>query len=391
MLGALGADAGETRLVGGAVRDAILGLPVADIDLATVHLPEEARRRIEAAGWKAIPTGLEHGTITAVSGEERLEVTTLRRDVATDGRRAVVAFTTDWAEDAARRDFTLNALYADPLSGALFDPTGEGLADLAAGRVRFIGDPLTRIAEDHLRILRFFRFHARFARGEPDAAGLAACVVRANDLMALSRERIRDELFKLLVAPRAVETVALMVGRGVLTAVLPEAGDVAGLARLAARETELDLDPEPLRRLAALLPADPALAEAIAGRLRLSNVQRQRLVAMATRLDGPPQSPLGRAQAVAELAWWRGGEGARDALLLGASEPEEGDIALLDGWVRPRFPVSGGDLIAAGVPAGPEVARRLAAVERAWVKSGFPADAAPLLRQTDEPGAPDGT
>lgn len=353
------------------MRDSLLGLPVADIDFATVHPPGEARRRIEAAGWKAVPTGLEHGTITAVDGDERHEVTTLRRDVATDGRRAVVAFTTDWAEDAARRDFTLNALYADPLSGALFDPTGAGLADLAAGRVRFIGLPEARIAEDHLRILRFFRFHARFGRGDPDAAGLAACQARANDLMALSRERIRDELLKLLVAPRAVPTVALMVDGGVLAPVLPEARDVGGLARAAGREAALGLAPDALRRLAALLPADAALLEGVAGRLRLSNAQKRRLAAMGARLAGPPASPLGRAHAVAELAWWRGAPGARDALLLGAAEPEREDFALLDVWVRPRLPLSGGDLVAAGVPEGPEVARRLAAIERAWIASGF--------------------
>jgi poly(A) polymerase len=357
--------------VGGAVRDALLGLPAGDIDLATVHPPADARRRIEAAGWKAVPTGIGHGTLTAVSHGARHEVTTLRRDVATDGRRAVVAFTRDWAEDAARRDFTMNALYAHPLSGALSDPTGEGLADLAAGRVRFIGDPLRRIAEDHLRILRFFRFHARFGRGAPDPDALAACALRANDLMALSRERIRDELLKLLVAPRAPETVLLMVDRGILAPVLPEAGDLPGLERLAQREAAQGLAPDPLRRLAALLPADSARLEAIAGRLRLSNAQKQRLAAMAPRLADPPRSPLGRAHAVAELAYWRGAEGARDALLLGQAEPESADLALLDAWVRPRLPVSGGDLVAAGVAPGPKVARRLAELERAWVAQGF--------------------
>lgn len=366
------------------MRDLALGLPPGDIDLATVHRPDVARRCIEVAGWKAVPTGLAHGTITAVHGDERLEVTTLRRDVATDGRRAVVAFTTDWAEDAARRDFTINALYADPLSGDLFDPTGEGLADLAAGRVRFIGDPLTRIAEDHLRILRFFRFHARFARGEPDAAALAACAERANDLMALSRERIRDELLKLLAGPCAVETVGLMVRLGVLAAVLPEARDLEGLARVAAREAALGLVPEPLVRLAALLPADARLLDSVGARLRLSNAQRKRLAAMGERLAGSLGSPLGRAHAVAELAWWRGAQGARDALLLGPAEPLAADIAQLDAWARPRLPVSGADLVAAGVPPGPEVARRLAAIERAWVAGGFRASARELLEQPQE-------
>jgi poly(A) polymerase len=368
-------------MVGGAVRDLCLGLPPGDIDFATVHPPDEARRRVEAAGWMAAPTGLAHGTITAVHGRERYEVTTLRRDVATDGRRATVAFTRDWAEDAARRDFTINALYARPLEGALFDPLGEGLGDLAAGRVRFIGEPLARIAEDHLRILRFFRFHARFARGAPDAAALAACVARANDLMALSRERIRNELMKLLVAPRAAETVALMVTLGVLAPVLPEAHDLGALERLCAREAALGVAPDPLRRLAALLPSSAAVADAVGARLRLSTRQRRRLAAMAERLEAAPASPLGRAQAVRALAWWHGAEGARDALLLGPDPVEAADLALLADWVRPRLPVTGGDLVAAGVPPGPEVARRLAELEREWVAGGFAASAQELLER----------
>lgn len=209
----LGAPAGETRFVGGCVRDALLGLPVSDIDLATRLRPEAAMERLKAAGIRAVPTGLAHGTVTAIVAGAPIEVTTLRRDVSTDGRRATVAFTDDWREDAARRDFTINALSADPASGEVFDYFG-GEADLAARRVRFIGDPLTRIAEDHLRILRFFRFHARFGAGEPDADSLAACVARANDLMALSRERIADELSKLLALPDPAATAALMEARG---------------------------------------------------------------------------------------------------------------------------------------------------------------------------------
>src|SRR4051794_10926735 len=221
LLAALGADEGLTRYVGGAVRDDLLDLPVSDIDLATRIPPLEVMQRLEKAKIKAVPTGIDHGTVTAVSDGHPFEVTTLRRDVSTDGRRATVAFTDDWEEDAARRDFTINALSADPVTGELFDYFG-GLADLEQPHIRFIGDPLQRIAEDHLRILRFFRFHARFDAGEPDAAALDACTARTNDLMALSRERIADELLKLLGLPNPARTVRIMLERKILNPVLPE-------------------------------------------------------------------------------------------------------------------------------------------------------------------------
>src|SRR4051794_31063829 len=221
LLKALGADEGLTRYVGGSIRDDLLGLPVSDIDLATRIAPDDVMRRLENAKIKAVPTGVDHGTVPAVSDGHPFEITTLRRDVSTDGRRATVAFTDDWQEDAARRDFTINALAADPSTGELFDYFG-GLADLEQRRVRFIGDPLQRIAEDHLRILRFFRFHARFGKGEPDPAALDACTARANDLIALSRERIADELLKLLGLSDPAPTVAVMTERGILRPVLPE-------------------------------------------------------------------------------------------------------------------------------------------------------------------------
>src|SRR5215213_8587305 len=221
LLTALGADGGLVRFVGGTVRDELLGIAHADVDLATRLDPQSVVERLESVRIKAVPTGIEHGTVTAVSRGQVAEITTLRRDVSTDGRRAVVAFTEDWAEDAARRDFTINALSADPLSGDIFDYFG-GLDDLEWRRIRFIGDPLERIAEDHLRILRFFRFHARFGSGEPDAPALDACTARANDLMALSRERIADELLKLLTIEDPAETVALMLDRAILKPVLPE-------------------------------------------------------------------------------------------------------------------------------------------------------------------------
>src|SRR4051812_6974512 len=261
LLAALGADEGLTRYVGGAVRDDLLDLPVNDVDLATRLQPDEVVRRLEAAKIKAVPTGIEHGTVTAVSDGHALEVTTLRRDVSTDGRRATVAFTDDWQEDAARRDFTINALSADARTGELFDYFG-GIEDLKTRHIRFIGNPLQRIAEDHLRILRFFRFHARFGSGEPDAAALEACTVRANDLMALSRERIADELLKLLAVNDPAPTVGIMLQRGILKPVLPEIEfeRLGNLKALIPAEQQAGIAPDPLRRLSALLPRDPEIA-----------------------------------------------------------------------------------------------------------------------------------
>ncbi len=360
LLAALDAAGGQTRFVGGCVRDTLLGVDVNDIDLATRLMPDEVVRRLEAAGLKAVPTGIAHGTVTAISAGMPAEVTTLRRDVSTDGRRATVAFTEDWREDAARRDFTINALSADPVSGEIFDYFG-GLDDLDARRVRFIGDPLTRIAEDHLRILRFFRFHARFGRGEPDAEGLAACTARANDLMALSRERIADELLKLLALPEPEATVAIMLDHGIFKPIIPEV-DAIGLGRLqllSSRERDADVAPAALRRLAALLPPDPDIAADVAARLRLSNKALKRLTAAASsdHADAPP----------AQLAYWIGSESAVDRLLLG-----DGDARILDGWTRPALNLSGGDLIAMGLPQGPVVARTRGEIERLWVSENFP-------------------
>lgn len=369
----LAALAGETRIVGGAVRDGLLGLAVADVDLATRLLPDEVIRRLETAGIKAIPTGIAHGTVTAVAEGSIIEVTTLRRDVSTDGRHAEVAFSEDWKEDASRRDFTINALYADPASGEVFDYFG-GLADLEARTVRFIGDPLQRIAEDHLRILRFFRFHARFG-GAPHAASLDACAARANDLMALSRERIRDELLKLLCVADPVPTLRLMLGRGILTPVFPEieVARLPDLERLIAIERALDLPPVSLRRLAALLPPDGALLDDIAARLRLSNLERKRLVATAERLSALPEDPR-------PLAYRIGADSAADRLLLAANDPVvKAPLALLHDWQEPRLPISGRDLIELGVPPGPEVSRLLLKVEDDWVEAGFPADREAVL------------
>ena len=360
LLKALGANEGLTRFVGGAIRDDLLGLPVNDIDLATRIAPEEVMKRLTRAGIKAVPTGIDHGTVTAVCDGHPFEITTLRRDVSTDGRRATVAFTDDWKEDAARRDFTINALSADPETGELFDYFG-GLADLEHPHIRFIGDPLQRIAEDHLRILRFFRFHARFDAGEPDAAALKACTARANDLMALSRERIADELLKLLSVADPTKTVQIMLERSILKPVLPEitSDKVDNLKALIAAEIEAGIGPDPLRRLAALLPRESAVAEDVAVRLRLSNKARKRLACVSWHCDGVPQ----------ELAYRLGIDCAVDRLLLdGRADAAKGIAA----WHAPRLPISGGQLIKRGLPEGPVVARTLKGIEDRWVAAGFP-------------------
>jgi len=361
LLAALGADEGLTRYVGGAVRDDLLGLPVSDIDLATRIPPLEVIERLEKAKIKAVPTGIDHGTVTAVSDGHPFEITTLRRDVSTDGRRATVAFTDDWKEDAARRDFTINALSADPITGELFDYFG-GLDDLEHRHIRFIGDPLQRIAEDHLRILRFFRFHARFDAGEPDAAALDACAARANDLMALSRERIADELLKLLGLPNPSGTVAIMLERGILKPVLPEieAKRLQGLRSTIAAEQEASIKPDALRRLAALLPRDTGVAEDIAGRLRLSNKARKRLGCIAAPDTGASPEAL---------AYRIGIQCAADRFLLASRAAEAKAIA---GWHAPRLPISGGTLIKRGLEEGPRVARTLREIEDRWVEEGFP-------------------
>lgn len=353
-------DPAESRFVGGAVRDTLLGLDVSDIDIATRHAPREVVDRLEAARIKAIPTGIAHGTITAISDGTPVEVTTLRRDVATDGRHAVVAFTDDWREDAARRDFTMNALYADPVTGEIFDYFG-GREDLAAGRVRFIGDPLQRIAEDHLRILRFFRFHARFGATDQstiDTAGLDACTARANDLMALSRERIAAELLKLLVARNAVAVVALMVTRGIFRAVLPEidADGAARLAALAEREVAAGIAPDPVRRLAAAIA--PSAAEAVGARLKLSTANRKRLVAAS---QGPGE------EGPRALVYRHGAVVAIDRLLLAGE-----DVAPVVDWQAPAFPLSGGALVERGLRKGPDVAAMRRVIETQWIAEGFP-------------------
>ena len=357
---ALGFGEGRSRYIGGWVRDTLAGVEPGDLDIGTQLLPDEVRSRADAAGlsvWTSA-SGLAHGTVGVVVGGKPVEVTTLRRDVATDGRRATVAFTTDWREDAARRDFTINALSADPASGEVHD-FFDGAADLRACVVRFIGDPLQRIAEDHLRILRFFRFHARFGKGAPEPSAYEACALRANDLMALSRERIADELLKLLAHADPVPAIALMLARDILKPVLPEI-TLEGLSRaeaLVSTERTAGVPADPVRRLGALVP--PSAADDIGARLKLSNNHRKRLAAAISTTILPPK----------ELAYRVGLEAACDRLLL-AGDPAA--AASLAGWSPPRLPLSGGALVKRGLTAGPIVAKALKMVEDRWVSEGFP-------------------
>ncbi len=371
------APGGVARFVGGCVRDAALRRPVKDIDVATAAPPDRVMALLRAARIKAIPTGIDHGTVTAVTGDKHFEVTTLRRDVETFGRRARVAFTDDWAADAARRDFTINALYCDP-DGTLYDPTG-GLPDLRAGRVRFVGDPAARIAEDVLRLLRFFRFHAYYGRGAPDRAALAACRAAAPRLRTLSGERVRSELLRLVAADNPDRVFALMARQGVLAHVLPELAALRRLGRLCGLEDALGLARDPLRRLAAGLDVPPRRARAIAERLRLSNAERDRLAALVGRADRPTPEldPVARRRALYRL----GRDLYRDrALIAWAEEPARQGareaawralIASAETAEVPRLPVAGRDVRALGVAQGPEIGRLLAALERWWIGRDF--------------------
>lgn len=364
LLVALDASGGKARFVGGAVRDGLLGLPVNDLDIATTLDPHDVVDRLKAAGIKAVPTGIDHGTVTAVIAGWPVEITTLRRDVSTDGRRATIAYTDDWQQDAARRDFTINALYVDPLTLQVSDYFG-GVADLEARRLRFIGDATARIAEDHLRILRYFRFLARYGGDVVDDKAYAACRASANCLMALSRERIADELLKLLAVAAPLAALRLMVEGGILTPVLPEV-DQDGIARLALlidRESDAAVAPSALRRLAALLPPDAHRTDMIGARLKLSNKARKRL-AMALENGPAAQSP--RA-----LGFRIGVEAAIDRILLDPAIPLD-DLSMLDDWTPPSLPIGGGALITRGLTPGPDVARALGEVQDIWIAEGFP-------------------
>ena len=374
------------RFVGGCVRNAVLGRPVDDLDVATTLTPEAVIAALKAARIRTIPTGLEHGTVTAVSGGRPHEITTLRRDVETDGRRAVVAFTTDWAEDAARRDFTLNALYADR-AGAVFDPVGRGLKDARAGRIVFVGNAQTRIREDYLRILRFFRFLAWYGRGAPDETALAACAALKDGVATLAAERISKELLKLLAADDPRAAVALMARTGVLAEVLPGVEGLARFEALVAIETELLFTCDPVLRLAALLPDDEAAVLQAAARLRLSNAQRDRLAAIpgARPSIAGTMSPREVRRAVYALG---AGAFADRAMLAWAADPDTASapawralIAQATSWSAPVLPVTGEDAVAAGAPRGPLVGQALRKVEAWWIEADFPDDRGAALER----------
>jgi len=387
LLGVLDRDGEEARVVGGAVRNALLGLAVAEIDVATTAVPEQVVARVEAAGFKAVPTGIEHGTITVVIDKHPFEVTTLRRDVETFGRHAKVAFGRDWKADAERRDFTINALSA-ARDGAVYDYVG-GLADIAARRVRFIGDAGQRIAEDYLRILRFFRFHASYASGHPDAEGLAACIAGRGGLDQLSRERVRTELMKLLLAPRAAPTLTEMSNAGLLLHVLGGVAYLASFENMAKVEAETGIAADPVQRLAALGVVVTEDAERLWQRLRLTNAEHERLISMAEgwrRISPALGEPKARA-----LLYRLGREQFTDHALLGwarsqATSHDAGWRALAQlpqRWSAPQFPLKAADFIKRGLEKGPALGEVLRAAEAAWIAAGFPADRAALDKIAD--------
>jgi poly(A) polymerase len=381
LLALLNRDGEEARVVGGAVRNTLLRLPVAETDVATTALPDEVMRRVQAAGGKAVPTGIEHGTITAIVDHRPVEVTTLRRDVETFGRRARVVFGRDWKADAERRDFTINALSVGP-DGLVHDYVG-GLADIAAQRVRFIGEPQQRIAEDYLRILRFFRFHAHFGVGPPDPAGVHACILGRGGFETLSRERVRMEMLKLLLAARATPTLAVMTESGLLGLVLGGVAHLASFENMIKLEAALGLKADPVRRLGALGVWVEEDAERLGERLRLSNAESERLLALEGwwRIAYPLDARGARAllyhlgaQAFVDrllVAWTRSKAGAADA-----AWHEFATLPLR--WAAPVFPLKAADFMHLGLAAGPPLGAALRAAEAAWIAADFPASRAAL-------------
>ncbi|MBW8318634.1 MAG: CCA tRNA nucleotidyltransferase [Rhizobium sp.] len=393
----LNADGGEARVAGGAVRNSLMGLPVADIDLATTLPPETVMERAKAAGIKAVPTGIDHGTVTLVLDGKGFEVTTLRRDVETDGRRAKVAFGEDWQEDAERRDLTINALYVGA-DGEVIDLIG-GLPDIETKTVRFIGDADTRIAEDHLRILRFFRFFAHYGGGRPDPAGLKACSRAKDKLASLSAERVWAETKKLLAARDPGRALLWMRQSGVLGAILPETEKwgIDAIPALVAAEQALGWEPEPMLRLAAIVPKDAERLAALAQRLRLSNAE-------AAFLDRFARAPKPNGE-VTDAAFHRelyrlGQDGVIASLKIDFAQARAqagGDpkamtkagrlsalLARAEKFERPVFPLSGADVLAAGLAPGPKVGEALKQLEETWIGSNFSFDRAKLLARLDD-------
>lgn len=388
----LNADGGEARVVGGAVRNALMGLPVGDIDMATTLPPQDVVERAKEAGIKAVPTGIDHGTVTLVVDGEGYEVTTLRRDVTTDGRHAEVAFGTDWKEDAERRDLTINALYADA-SGEVIDLIG-GLADIETKTVRFIGDAATRIAEDHLRILRFFRFFAYYGSGRPDADGLRASARAKDKLSTLSAERVWSEMKKLLSADDPSRALLWMRQAGVLAQILPETEKwgIDSIHGLVATEQALGWRPDPMLRLASIIPPDAERVTALSSRLRMSKNEAARLDQWA---KAPAVDPSLAETALDRLLYRQGVEGVKTRLKLALSsaraDMSAGEAAMqkiaklstlltrAEKFNKPSFPLSGADVLAAGLPAGPQVGEVLGELEAAWVDGNFAADRETLL------------
>ncbi len=396
VLALLNGEGGEARVAGGAVRNSLMGLPVADIDIATTLRPEAVVARAKAAGIKAVPTGIEHGTVTLVLDGKPFEVTTLRRDVATDGRHAEVAFGTDWRMDAERRDLTINALYATA-DGTVVDLV-NGLPDIESRTVRFIGDAATRIAEDHLRILRFFRFFALYGSGRPDAEGLKACA-RAKDTLAnLSAERVWSETKKLLAAPDPGRALLWMRQAGVLTQILPETEKwgIDAIPGLVDAERAFDWTPDALLRLAAMVPPDRARLKALAERLRLSKAEAAVLDHWAA---APEIAPKLAETAFDRLLYRNGPQGLAIRLKLalaaararGLGDPDalafaglcQRFLARAGKWKKPTFPLNGADVLAAGVPAGPKVGAVLGTIEEEWVAGNFRSDRAKLLARLE--------
>lgn len=369
----------SARLVGGCVRDAIVGRASDDVDIATKLVPTDVILLCEGADVRVIETGIAHGTVTAIVDRVPFEITTLRKDVTTDGRRATVAFTDDWHEDALRRDFTMNALYCDA-RGNVFDPTGQGISDAKAGLVRFVGDPDQRILEDHLRILRYFRFSARFPAVTICGPALAACARHKDAINTLSVERVWSELKKILAAPDPRDALKAMATSGVLGVVLPEAKGLTEFQNLVAIESNAFLDSDPMQRFMALLPRDLATVEAILRRMKLSGVEASRLVAWAS--DSTKLVSYLSAREVRQALYWMGNAVYLDRVRLEwASDPEPRRttqwrtmIAFEGGFVAPKFPVDGRQAIAAGARPGPAVGAVLGEVERWWVQNDFIAD-----------------
>ncbi len=351
----------KALFVGGCVRNELLGVPVGDIDIATVLEPEEVIRRCEGAGIKTVPTGIEHGTVTVVVNKKPFEITTLRRDVKTDGRRAVVAFTDDWTEDARRRDFTMNTLLAGP-DGAIFDPTGQGQKDLEARHVIFVGDPATRIAEDYLRVLRFFRFHAVYGQGDPDAGALAACRAAADKIGTLSRERITQEFTKILMMDNSVDIISIMFENNILKDVADDWYKPKILQSLAELQDRYSMPSFPARLL--------VLAGNIDEWLILSNAQKKEMANLGKFIEN---RETGAIPSDKGLIYRFGADIAGQAFLLlaarGKISTEElaGKMNLVRNWRTPDFPLSGDDVMATGIPAGPGVGKILKAIEQWWM------------------------